>query len=156
MLDSNAARPSHHARPVQGRARKRALEAQRCGPRSSAHRGPSGRLPDSAGWAVLELAEGKTEPVAACDTISEAVDAMVARVFAENGPVSAAVRYTGSMTEPAADALARALAGLTQVGEAERYRVRPAVGAHRGTFSSGAFWWPASGSQPRCDPGLAP
>ena len=60
-----------------------------------------------AGWAVLEFAEGKAEPVAACDTIGEAVDAMVARVFAENGPVSAAVGYTGSMTEPAADALAR-------------------------------------------------
>lgn len=145
MLAGSAARRSHHARPVQGCARKRALECDAAERR--------------AGWAVLEFAEGKAEPVDACDTIGEAVDAMVARVFAENGPVSAAVGYTGSMTELAADALALALACLTQVGEVERYRVRPAVGAHTGPFSLGAFWWPASESPQsgsRCDPGLAP
>jgi fatty acid kinase fatty acid binding subunit len=124
-----------------------------------AHRGPPGRLPDDAGWAVLEFAEGKAKPVAACDTIGEAIDAMVARVFAENGPVSAAVGHAGSSTEPAADALALALAGLAQVAGVERYRVRPAVGAHTGPFSFGAFWWPASESPQsgsRWHPGRAP
>lgn len=107
-----------------------------------AHRGPPGRLPDNAGWAVLEFGEGKAETVDACDTIGEAIDAMVARVFAEDRPVSAAVGHAGSSTEPAADALALALASLAQVDEVERYRVRPAVGAHTGPLSFGAFWWP--------------
>jgi fatty acid kinase fatty acid binding subunit len=107
-----------------------------------AHRGPSGRVPDAAGWAVLEFTAGKAEALGAHDTIGEAIDAMVARVSAEDRPVSAAVGHAGSATEPAADALALALASLAQVDEVERYRVRPAVGAHTGPFSFGAFWWP--------------
>lgn len=109
-----------------------------------AHRGPPGRLPDAAGWAVLEFTDGRAEAVGARDTIGEAIDAMVARVLAEDGAVSAAVGHAGPATEPAAGALALALASLAQVGEVERYRVRPAVGAHTGPFSFGAFWWPWS------------
>ena len=111
-----------------------------------AHRGPPGRLPDAAGWAVLELAEGKAQPVGACDTIGEAIDAIVARVLAENHAVSAAVGHAGSSTAPAADALALSLATLTHVVDVERYRVGAAVGAHTGASSFGAFWWPASES----------
>jgi fatty acid-binding protein DegV len=109
-----------------------------------AHRGPPGRLPDATGWAVLEFKDGEAEPVGASDTIGEAIAAMVASVFAENRPVRAAVGHAGSSTEAAADALALSLATLAQVVELERYRVRPAVGAHTGALSFGAFWWPAS------------
>jgi fatty acid-binding protein DegV len=109
-----------------------------------AHRGPPGRLPDAAGWAVFEFTAGKAEAVGARDTIGEAIDAMVARIFNEDRPVRAAVGHAGSSTEAAADALALSLATLAQVVEVERYRVRPAVGAHTGALSFGAFWWPAS------------
>jgi DegV family protein with EDD domain len=109
-----------------------------------AHRGPPGRLPDAAGWAVLEFTDGKAEPVGARDTIGEAIDAMVARIFDQDRPIRAAVGHAGSSTEAAADALALSLATLAQVVEVERYRVRPAVGAHTGALSFGAFWWPAS------------
>ena len=40
------------------------------------------------------------------------------------------------------DELAAKLASSAFVGELERYRVGPAVGAHTGPFSFGAFWWP--------------
>jgi DegV family protein with EDD domain len=108
-----------------------------------AHRGPPGRLPDAAGWAVLEFTDGEAEAVGVRDTIGEAIDAMVARISAEDRSVRAAVGHAGSSTEAAADALALSLATVVQVVEVERYRVRPAVGAHTGAHSFGAFWWPA-------------
>ena len=120
-----------------------------------AHRGPPGRLPDAAGWAVLEFTDGKAEPVGACDTIGEAIDAMVARVLAGDHAVSAAVGHAGPATEPAADALALSFATLTHVVEVERYRVGAAVGAHTGPFSFGAFWLPSSES-PRSGSGWHP
>jgi fatty acid-binding protein DegV len=69
---------------------------------------------------------------------------MVARIFTEDHAVSAAVGHAGASTEAAADALALSLVTLTQVVEVDRYRVRPAVGAHTGPTSFGAFWWPSS------------
>ncbi|MGH3065682.1 MAG: DegV family protein [Gaiellaceae bacterium] len=123
-----------------------------------AHCGPPGRMPEAAGWAVLEFTDGKAEPVGARDTIGETMDAMIARVLSERHAVSAAVGHAGSSTEPAADALARSLATLTHVIEVERYRVGAAVGAHTGPFSFGAFWWPASDSPQsgsQWHPGLA-
>jgi fatty acid-binding protein DegV len=108
-----------------------------------AHQGPPGRLPDAAGWAVLEFVDGAARPLGVRDTIGEAIDAMTASVVAEELPVRAAVGHAGAATEPAADALALSLAGLSQVVEVERYRVGAAVGAHTGPFSFGAFWWPA-------------
>jgi len=107
-------------------------------------RGLPGRLPGTAGWAVLEFTEGAAEPVGACNTIGEAIDAMAARVSAQDRYVSAAVGHDGSATEAAAEALVLSLATLAQVVEVERYRVGPAVGAHTGALSFGAFWWPAS------------
>jgi DegV family protein with EDD domain len=89
-----------------------------------AHRGPPGRLPEAAGWAVLEFSDGTAEPVGACDSIGEAIDAMAARVLAEDHAVSAAVGHAGSSTEAAADALALSLSALTHVVEVERYRPR--------------------------------
>jgi len=100
--------------------------------------------PAAAGWSLLEFRNGKAEPVGACDNLGEAIDAMVARVFDEDRQVGAAVGHAGASTEPAADALALSLATLSQVVDVERYRVGPAVGAHTGPLSFGAFWWPSS------------
>jgi fatty acid-binding protein DegV len=108
-----------------------------------AHQGPPGRLPDAAGWAVLEFVDGAVRPIGTRDNIGEAIETMLAGVLAEELPVRAAVGHAGAATEPAADALALSLAGLSHVVEVERYRVGAAVGAHTGPFSFGAFWWPA-------------
>lgn len=119
-----------------------------------AHRGPPGRLPDAVGWPVLEFTGGQAEAVGVRNTIGEAIDAMVAWIVDDDRPVRAAVGHAGSSTEAAADALALSLATLVQVVEVERYRVRPAVGAHTGALSFGAFWWLASaerGSRPQGD-----
>ncbi len=108
------------------------------------HSGPAGRLPATRGWSLLEFVEGKAEPVGACDSIGEAIDAMVGRVLAEHGPVRAAVGHAAASTEAAADALAGSLASLARVVRVERYRVGAAVGAHTGPLSFGAFWWPSA------------
>ena len=106
--------------------------------------GPAGRLPETTGWSLLEFADGKVVPSAACDDLAEAIEAMAARVLEEGGSVRAAVGHAAASTEPAADALALSLASMSHVVEVERYRVGPAVGAHTGAFSFGAFWWPSS------------
>jgi fatty acid-binding protein DegV len=108
------------------------------------HSGPEGRLPATRGWSLLEFAEGRAEPIGTCDTIGEAIDAMVGLVLAEHGPVRAAVGHAAASTDPAADALAGSLASLAQVVGVERYRVGAAVGAHTGPLSFGAFWWPSA------------
>jgi fatty acid-binding protein DegV len=108
-----------------------------------AHQGPPGRLPDAAGWAVLEFVDGAARPIGVRDNIGEAIDAMLASVLAGEPPLRAAVGHAGAPTEPAADALALSLAGASQIVKVERYRVGAAVGAHTGPLSFGAFWWPA-------------
>jgi fatty acid-binding protein DegV len=108
------------------------------------HSGPKGRLPETRGWSLLEFAEGEAEPIGTCDTIGEAIDAMVGPVLAEDGPLRAAVGHAAASTDPAADALARSLASLGKVVGVERYRVGAAVGAHTGPLSFGAFWWPSA------------
>jgi fatty acid-binding protein DegV len=109
-----------------------------------AHGGPAGRLPDTSGWSVLEFADGKVVPSAACHGLAEAIEAMSARVFEDDGPLCVGVGHAGASTEPAADALALSLARLAHVVDVECYRVGPAVGAHTGALSFGAFWWPSS------------
>jgi fatty acid-binding protein DegV len=106
--------------------------------------GPAGRVPETPALAVLEFTDGKAEPHRACNTVGEAIEAMAKRVFAENRPLRVAVGHAAAATEPAADALALSLASHSHVVEVERYRVGPAVGAHTGPFSFGAFWWPSS------------
>jgi hypothetical protein len=79
---------------------------------------------------------------------------------------AAAVIAAGASAAEAAAAARRVAATLRDVFVAhrsppgrlpdatERYRVRPAVGAHTGALSFGAFWWPASaerGSRPHGD-----
>jgi fatty acid kinase fatty acid binding subunit len=108
-----------------------------------AQRAPGGRLPDTAGWALLEFADGKAETLGAPEDNSDVIDAMVARVLADERSLTAAVGHAGASTQPVADALAIALASLSQVAGVERYRVGPAVGAHTGPLSFGAFWWPS-------------
>lgn len=109
-----------------------------------AYGGSARRLPDIPGWSALEFADGKVEVSGACDTVGQATEAMTDRVSEEALTVCAGVGHTSPTIEPAADALARDLASLSNVIEVERYRVGPAVGAHTGPFSFGAFWWPPS------------
>jgi len=106
--------------------------------------GPGGRVPSTPEWAVLTFADGSTQPIAACESLEEAVEALLAQIVAHGGPIRTAVGHAARATEPAADALAAALAGSKDVVEVERYRVGPSVGAHTGPFSFGAFWWPAA------------
>jgi DegV family protein with EDD domain len=109
-----------------------------------AHRGPTGRLPEATGWALLEFAGGKADVLGATADIADAIDAMAARVLLADRPVRAAVGHAGAAVEQAAEALALSLASVSRVVEVERYRVGPAVGAHTGPLSFGAFWWPSS------------
>lgn len=109
-----------------------------------AHAGPRGRLPHVSGWSLLELTKGRAVPGAACDGLSEAIEAMAARVIHMEGPLCVAIGHAAPSTEPAADALASSLDRMPQVVEVERYRVGAAVGAHTGGLSFGAFWWPSS------------
>jgi fatty acid-binding protein DegV len=110
-----------------------------------ARSGPTGRLPASEGWALLELVEGKIEPRSGSADLAEAIEAMVGEVFHDERSLRAAVGHAGAATEAAADALALSLEGLVHVEEVERYRVGPAVGAHTGPLSFGVFWWPSAG-----------
>lgn len=102
-----------------------------------------GRMGAVSGWAVLEFVGGKTQPLAGCGSVEEAVEFMAELIRDAPGPVRAAVGHTGTGTASAADALALSLTRSSQVVEVERYRVGPAVGAHTGPLSFGAFWRPA-------------
>jgi fatty acid-binding protein DegV len=107
-----------------------------------AYAGPRGRLPEASGWSLLEFAHGKVEQSAVCDALSEAIEAMAARLFQEERPLRVGVGHAAASIQPAADALARSLASMSHVLEVERYRVGAAVGAHTGGLSFGGFWWP--------------
>jgi DegV family protein with EDD domain len=103
--------------------------------------GPAGRVPEATAFALLEFMDGKAKPRRACDTVGDAIEAMANRVSDENRPVRVAVGHAAAATEPAADALALSLESNSRVVHVERYRVGPAVGAHTGPLSFGAFWW---------------
>lgn len=105
--------------------------------------GSAGRVPDPRAFAVFEFADGKAEPRGACGSVGEAIEAITNQVSEEARPVRVGVGHAAAATEPAADALARSLARKSNVVEVERYRVGPAVGAHTGPFSFGAFSWPS-------------
>jgi fatty acid-binding protein DegV len=104
--------------------------------------GARGRLPDAAGWAVLEFADGTAVASAVCVDPEQAIEEMVARVAAAEGRLQVAVGHAAASTESAADVLAGSLAALPRVAVVERYRVGAAVGVHTGPLSFGAFWWP--------------
>jgi len=103
---------------------------------------PGGRVSRPAGWALLVFADGETRPLATCESAAEAVDLMVEHILASGEPIRAAVGHAAAVSEAAADDLAARLASSASVTELERYRVGPAVGAHTGPLSFGAFWWP--------------
>lgn len=107
-----------------------------------APQGPAGRVPDASMFALLEFTDGKAEAREACDTIEQAIEAMAKRASDEGRPIRVGVGHAAEATAPAADALALSLANQPHVVEVHRYRVGPAVGAHTGPFSFGAFWWP--------------
>jgi fatty acid-binding protein DegV len=93
---------------------------------------------------VLEFWDGEAKPLEVRDNIGEAITAMAGRLYDEDRAVHVAVGHAAASTEPAADALALFLEALPCVVDVERYRVGPAVGAHTGPVSFGAFWWPTS------------
>jgi fatty acid-binding protein DegV len=104
---------------------------------------PGGRVPSRAGGSVLTFADGKALPVAACEDTDDAVATMASLIEESEQRVHAAVGHAGAAAREAAGALAAALARSSVVADVERYRVGPAVGAHTGALSFGAFWWPA-------------
>jgi len=104
---------------------------------------PAGRVGSSDQWTVLVFADGAAEALATCGSALETVAVMSEQILASALPIRAAVGHAAATSELAADALAAALASSGGVVEVERYRVGPAVGAHSGPFSFGAFWWPA-------------
>jgi fatty acid-binding protein DegV len=109
-----------------------------------ARAGSSRRVPDAPALTVLEFRDGKAEPRGGCDTIGEAIESMANRASEENRSVRVGVGHAAASTEPAADALALTLASQPHVVQVDRYRVGPAVGAHTGPLSFGAFWWPSA------------
>ena len=104
---------------------------------------PGGRIAEVEGWAVLEFVDGVSSPIATCGTPERATEKMCESLYGVE-PIRAGVGHAAAAVEPAADAFASKLSASERVIEVERYRVGPAVGAHTGPFSFGAFWWPAT------------
>jgi len=105
---------------------------------------PAGRVPETAGWAVLGLSDGVVAPLSPASTLEVAITAIARIVAADERPIRAAVGHASRSLETAAGSLASALEGLAQLRSVERYRVGAAVGAHTGPWSVGAFWWPVT------------
>ncbi|MFO7573274.1 MAG: DegV family protein [Gaiellaceae bacterium] len=104
---------------------------------------PVGRVGRGNGWAVLELADGRTRQVRASHTPEDAVTVMATEVSVDEQPVRVAVGHAAAELATVADELASLIGALPHVVGVERYRVAPAVGAHTGPLTFGAFWWPA-------------
>jgi len=105
---------------------------------------PGGRIPAAAGTPVLSFAGGRTETLAFAGSLERAAELMAAHIDLEPGPLRAAVGHASAATAAAADALADELECSGSIVDVLRYRVGPSVGAHTGSLSFGAFWWPAS------------
>lgn len=104
-----------------------------------------GRLPEVAGWAVLEHVDAESRLLETCSGPEEATGVMCERVLGANSRVRVAVGHASRATERVAGELASVLARAPTVAGGERYRVGPEVGAHTGPLSFGAFWWPVGG-----------
>ena len=109
-----------------------------------APKAPGGRIPASVGVPVLSLVAGRAETLAPAQSLERSAEIMAAHVGSRSGPLRAAVGYASVATAAAADALAAALGRSDTIVEVMRYRVGPSVGAHTGSLSFGAFWWPVS------------
>ena len=105
---------------------------------------PGGRIPASVGIPVLSLVAGRAETLAPARSLERSAEIMAAHVGYQSGSLRAAVGHASVATMAAADALATALGRSDAIAEVLRYRVGPSVGAHTGSLSFGAFWWPAS------------
>ena len=101
-----------------------------------------GRIPATSDWAVWTFADGAATPVSESSGIDGAVDRISTCVLLGARPISVAVGHAAREVEAAADELAHQLVRSSLVLAVERYRVGPAVGAHTGPDSFGAFWWP--------------
>ncbi len=104
---------------------------------------PGGRIPVAPGIPLLSLVGGQTETLAPAGSLDEAAELMVAHVLRQPGALRVAVGHAAGATEAAADRLADALKWSGAVVDVLRYRVGPSIGAHTGSLSFGAFWWPA-------------
>jgi fatty acid-binding protein DegV len=140
------ARAAAEAAAAGGTAGETAAAVRRLAPRVHnvfvAVGAPAGRLAPQSGWSVLEFSGDAAITLSANVDAPSALAAMIARVASASGAVQAAVGHAGRAVEPAADALAVALEREDHVVGVERYRVGPAVGAHTGPLTFGAFWWP--------------
>lgn len=105
---------------------------------------PGGRIPASAGIPVLSFVAGRMEALAPAGSLEQAAEIMAAHIDLQPGPLRAAVGHASAATEAAADTLAAALECSDAIVEVLRYRVGPSVGAHTGSLSFGAFWWPVT------------
>ena len=103
---------------------------------------PGGRIPASAGIPVLSFVAGRAETLAPTRSLEQSAEIMAAHVGSRSGPLRAAVGHASVATAAAADALADTLDRSEAIVEVMRYRVRPSVGAHTGSLTFGAFWWP--------------
>lgn len=107
-----------------------------------ASRAPGGRVPATAGFAVLSFAGASAEVLEPAESLDHAGQLIAAHVLARGGRIAAAVGHADRATAASADALAETLERSPEVVELMRYRVGPSVGAHTGPLSFGAFWWP--------------
>jgi fatty acid-binding protein DegV len=106
--------------------------------------GPGGRVPTVGGWMLFRYAEGAASPVWECASVAEAVERIASLVLRGDRQVTAAVGHAGRALETTADLLAQRLESADSVRAVERYRVGASVGAHTGSDSFGAFWWPTT------------
>ena len=100
------------------------------------------RIPATSDWTLWTFADGAASAVSESSGIDEAVDRISTRVLLGDRPHSVAVGHAAREVEAVADELAHRLGRSSRVLAVERYRVGPAVGAHTGPDSFGAFWWP--------------
>ena len=105
---------------------------------------PGGRIPASAGIPVLSFVAGRTETLAFAGSLERSAEIMAAHLDTQPGPLRAAVGHASAATAAAAAALAAALECSDAIVEVLRYRIGPSVGAHTGSLSFGAFWWPVT------------
>ena len=102
---------------------------------------PGGRVPSAPGLPLLSFVEGATRPVGSATGLDDAAAAMARHISEQGEGLHVAVGHASIATRSAADVLAAQAELLPGVIEVIRYRIRPAVGAHTGPLSFGAFWW---------------
>ncbi|MEZ5249099.1 MAG: DegV family protein [Ilumatobacteraceae bacterium] len=101
------------------------------------------RSPDGAEpLAVHRVHDGVVEPVAAVDTVVDAVNAMAAGVLGHASRARVAIGHGDASIAPVADALAAAVGESAQVAEVRRYRIGPSSSLLTGPGVVRAFTLP--------------